>query len=141
MTEKYVYKVSRQGKACSSDLSFGVIVLPIYFSSEFSENIFLKWKKRIDRGLIYQLENLTLGALSYLHVGTSSGGSRLKPKIVLGHGWVERGSSQVIRSSNTMVRVYLWIVNAGYLSVQVSAINIASIYRYASLDYLFHFLK
>ena len=41
-------------------------------------------------------EALPLGALDYLHVGTSSGGSRLKPGMVPGHGWVERGRSQVI---------------------------------------------
>ena len=32
------------------------------------------------------------------------GGSRLKLGMVPGHGWVERGSSQVIRLSNTEVR-------------------------------------
>ena len=31
---------------------------------------------------------------------SSSGGSRFKPGMVSGHGWVERGSSQVIWSSN-----------------------------------------
>ena len=32
---------------------------------------------------------------------SSSGGSGFKPETVMGHGWVERGSSQVIWSSNT----------------------------------------
>ena len=32
------------------------------------------------------------------------GGFGLKPGMVLGHGWVERGSSQVIWLSNTEVR-------------------------------------
>ena len=32
------------------------------------------------------------------------GGSRLKPGIVLGHGWVECGSSQVIQSYNIDVK-------------------------------------
>ena len=41
-------------------------------------------------------QSLPLGSLSYLHVGTSLGGSELKPKTVLGHGWVGCGSSQVI---------------------------------------------
>ena len=35
---------------------------------------------------------------------SSSGEPELKPEIVLSHGWVERGSSQVIQSSNTEVR-------------------------------------
>ena len=43
------------------------------------------------------MEALPLGALSYLHVGTNSRGSRLKPGMIPGHGWVERGSSQVIQ--------------------------------------------
>ena len=43
--------------------------------------------------------SLTLGALSYLHVGTSMRGSKLKPRMVLVHGWVECGSSQAIWSS------------------------------------------
>ena len=65
LTEKSVYKVSSQGKAWGSDLSFGVIILPIYFSSEFLENISMKKKnRRTDPHLIYQLGNLTLGALS-----------------------------------------------------------------------------
>ena len=45
-----------------------------------------------------------LGALSYLYVGTSSRGSGFKLGTILGHGWVERPSSQVIHSANTEVR-------------------------------------
>ena len=105
MTEKFVYKVSSQGKAWGSDL---------YFERDYSTYLFLKWilgehfheekKRKTDPHLIYQLGNLTLGALSYLHVGTSSRRSRLKPGMVLGHGWVERGSSQVIQSSSIEFR-------------------------------------
>ena len=47
--------------------------------------------------IIPDREALPLGALSYLHVGSISGGSGLKPGMVPGHGWVEHGSSQVIR--------------------------------------------
>ena len=79
LTEKFVYKVSSQGKAWGSDLSFRVIILPVYFSSEFLENISLKGKRKTDPNLIYQLGNPTLGALSYFHIGTSSGGLGLKP--------------------------------------------------------------
>ena len=43
--------------------------------------------------------SLTLGALSYLHVGTSLRGSELKPRMVLVHGWMECGSCQAIWSS------------------------------------------
>ena len=78
--------------------------MPVLLSSKFLENIFLEGKRRTDPDLIYQIGNPTLGVLSYLHVRTSSGESRLKPRMVLGHGWVECGSSQVIRSSNTEVR-------------------------------------
>ena len=35
---------------------------------------------------------------------SSLGGSGLKPGMVPGHGWVERGISQVIRSSITEVK-------------------------------------
>ena len=45
-----------------------------------------------------------LEALRYLHVGTSSMGSELKPGMVPSHGWVEHGSSQAIRLSNTKAR-------------------------------------
>ena len=62
-------------------------------SSEFLENIFLKGKRETDPDLIYQLGNLTLRALSYFHVGTSSRGSGLKPGMVPGHVSVKHGSS------------------------------------------------
>ena len=49
-----------------------------------------------------------------MHVGTSSGGSRLKPGTVPGHGWVERGSSQVIQSSiersDLPMNCYYWVI-------------------------------
>ena len=80
LTEKYVYKIPSQIEAWGSDLSFGVIILPVYFSSEFLENIFMKGKRRTDPDLIYQLGNLTLGALSYFSIGTSSGGTRIETK-------------------------------------------------------------
>ena len=63
----------------------------------------MKGKRRTDRDLIYHLGNLTLGALNYFHVGTSLRGPELKLGTVPGHGWVERGISQVIQSSNTEV--------------------------------------
>ena len=59
---------------------------------------------RTNPDLIHQIGNLTLGALSYLHVGVELGGSGLKPGMFMGHGWVEHGSPQVIWSSNTEVR-------------------------------------
>ena len=82
----------------------GVTILLVLLLSEFLENIFLEGKRRTDQDLIYQIGNPTLGALSYFHVGVQLGGIWIKPGMVLGHGWVERGSSQVIQSSNTEVR-------------------------------------
>ena len=64
----------------------------------------MEGKKRIEPDLIHQIRNPTLRALSYLHVGVQLGGIRIKPGTVPGCGWVERGSSQVIRSSNIEVR-------------------------------------
>ena len=37
-----------------------------------------------------------LGVLDHLHVGSSSGGSRLEPGMVPGHGWEEHGSAKFI---------------------------------------------
>ena len=67
------------------------------------ENIFLEGKRRNDLDMIYQIGNPTLGSLGYLHVGFHLKGSRLKPGMVPGHGWVEHGSSQVIQSYNIEV--------------------------------------
>ena len=82
-----------------------VIILPIFLSSEFLENIFFwKGKMRTDPDLIYHIGNPTLGVLSYLHVGFQLRGSRIKPRTVPRNGWVECNSSQVIQSSNTEFR-------------------------------------
>ena len=54
-------------------------------------------------------ESLPLGALAYLHVGTNSGGSGLKPGTVLGECWVERGSSQVIPLIDLRSEFYLFL--------------------------------
>ena len=141
LTKKSIYKVPSQREAWGSLPYFWSHYSSWLFSREFSENIFLRGKRRTNPDLIYQLGNLTLGAERYLYVGTSSGGSWLKPGSNPSHGWVERASSQVISSSNTEVRVCLWIVNAGYLSVQFSSIKGASIYMYEALGFLFHFLE
>ena len=39
-----------------------------------------------------------------MHVGVQLEGSKFKPGMVSGHGWVEHGSSQVIWSSNKEFR-------------------------------------
>ena len=73
--------------------------MPHYSQESSWRTVFLRGKRRTDSDLISELGSLTLGAISYFHVGTSSGGSKFKPGMVPGHGWVERGSSQVIHSS------------------------------------------
>ena len=45
-----------------------------FLSSKFLENFFVEGKRTTDPDVIYQLGNLTLGALSYLHVGFHLGG-------------------------------------------------------------------
>ena len=61
------------------------------------ESIFPK-ESNLIQNLIFQIREASpLGALDYLHVGTSLGGFGLEPGMVLGHGWEERGSSKVIR--------------------------------------------
>ena len=102
LTEKSSYKVSSQGKDWGPHLSFGVIILPILFlkwilGEQFPERKKENWS-RLD---IQNYDSLTLDALSYLHVETSLGGSRLKPGTVSIHGWEERGSPQVIQLSET----------------------------------------
>ena len=52
----------------------GDIVLPVFLSSKFLENIYVEGKRRTDPDLIYQIGNPILGALSYLHVGVQLGG-------------------------------------------------------------------
>ena len=75
------------------------------FLREFLENIFpMKKNENWFRTWYPRYGSLTLGALSYLHVGTSLGGSVLKPGTISGHGWVEHSSSQMIQSSNTEVK-------------------------------------
>ena len=61
---------------------------------------FSQKERNLVKILIFHIgEALPLGALVYLHVGTILGGSRLKLGMVLGHGWVEHGSSQLIKLS------------------------------------------
>ena len=56
LAEKCVYKVSSQGKAWGSHLSFGKSLFCLfYFSSEFLENNFLKEKRRTDPHVLYEL--------------------------------------------------------------------------------------
>ena len=53
-----------------------------------------KSKRNSVQNLRFQIgEALPLGALDYLHVGTSSRGSRLKPRTAPSHDWVEHGNS------------------------------------------------
>ena len=82
-------------------------------------------QKQSDSELEFQIvESLPLGALDYLHVGTSLGGSRLKPGTVPGHGWVECGSSQVIRLTNTRSELSKFLLILCILVCRVLAINI-----------------
>ena len=91
-----------------SNLSLEESFFAYFISSKFLENNFLEGKRRTDPDLIHQIGNPTLGSLSYLNVGVQlRGGSRLKPGMVSGHGWVERDSSQVIWSSKQEVRSIL----------------------------------
>ena len=60
-------------------------------------------EKKTDSESEYEIRNPTLGALSYLHVGVQLGKNGLEPGILPGHGWEERGSSQVIWSSKSEV--------------------------------------
>ena len=94
---KIVYKERCQREAWGS-FDFPSI-LPDYYSQESSWRAFFPRGKRktSTEPVIPDREALPFGALSYLHVGTNSGGSGLKLGTGLGHGWVERGSSQVIR--------------------------------------------
>ena len=57
--------------------------------------------------ILYIGEALPSRSLDYLHVGTSSGRSGLKPRTIVGHGWEECGSSQVIWSSKSEARSVL----------------------------------
>ena len=77
------------------------------------ESIFPKGKQSSTEPDIPDREALPLGPLDYLHVGTSSRGFELKPRMVPGHGWVECGTSQVIRltdlrSTFSMFLLILW---------------------------------
>ena len=48
-----------------------------------------------------------------MDIGTSLGGSRLKLGIFMGHGWMERGSSQVIRLSEQRSDLYMNLLMLG----------------------------
>ena len=68
-------------------------------------------------------------------------GSRLKPGMVAGHGWVEHGSSQVIRSSNIEAKSVPMNCQCWLFEFAGSSIKEASDYRYEILDYLFYFSR
>ena len=73
-------------------------ILPDYYSQESSWRTFFPRGKANWYRTCYPIQgSLTVGALSYLHVGTNSRGFGMKPGMVSGHGWVEHGSSQVIQ--------------------------------------------
>ena len=79
LTKNSVYKDSSQGKAWGFDsIIWRSHFILVFLSREFLENIFLKGKRRTIPDLIYQIENPTLGALSYLHVGVQLGGTRIR---------------------------------------------------------------
>ena len=95
--KKYVYKDPSQREAWGSfDYS---MILPGYSQESSWRAFFPRGKSNWYRTFYPRYGSLTLGALIYLHVGTNSRVSRFKLKMVPGHGWVERGSSQVIRLS------------------------------------------
>ena len=77
-------------------------ILSDYYSQDSSWRAFFPKRKRKTgtKLVILDREALSLGGLRYLHVGTRSRGSRLKSGMVPVHGWVERGSSQVILLKN-----------------------------------------
>ena len=93
-----VYNDPSQGKAWGFH---SILILFQFSTNHFITNNFgehFQKQSNLVQNLIFQIgEALPLGALDYLHVRTSSVGSRIKPGKVMGHGWVERGSSQVIR--------------------------------------------
>ena len=66
------------------------------------------------------ITNSPLGVLDLLHVGALLGGSNLESRMVLGHGWEERGSSKVIRLSFLRSKVKSVFINFGCGSVQGS---------------------
>ena len=77
--------------------SFGDLII-IHFLRSFGEP-FQKPNNLIEN-LIFQIREASpLGALDYLLVGAILGGSILQPRMVMGHGWEEHGSSQVIMLS------------------------------------------
>ena len=105
LTEKSVNKVPSPREAWGYIPSFWSHYFAWLFSREFLENIFLKGKIRTNPDLIYQLGKPYLRSSKILSCwNPTRGESRLKPGMVPSHGWVERGSFQVIFSSNTEVR-------------------------------------
>ena len=75
---------------------------------------------RIDSDLIYQLGRPYLRSSKLLTHWNQLGGSRLKPRTILGHGWVEHGNSQVIQSSiqrsYMQVSCLFWVFECACLS-------------------------
>ena len=101
MTENSISNDSRQAKAWGSDFSsWRIIILTVFGSQVFFLENFLLQQKEDSFITKYQLGNPTLGALSYLHVGFQLGGIQIRTRNGSGHGWEERGSPQVIWSSN-----------------------------------------
>ena len=140
-TEKSVYKVPSQREAWGSLPSFWESLFYLINLKRVLGEHFPKRKKENWSRPDILARKPYLRSSKLLACWNHLGGIQIQLGLVMGHGWVEHGSSQVIRSSDTEVRDYLWIVNAGYLSVQVSAIKGASIYRYEALACLFHFLE
>ena len=102
LTEKYVYKFPSQREAWGSLPSFQNHILHVYFSRDLWENIFLRGKRRTDSDLISQLWKPYLRSSKLLACWNQlgwEGRSGLELGMVVDHGLVERGSSQVIRSS------------------------------------------
>ena len=135
LNKKYSYKDTSQREAWGSsiflDSLFYLIILKRvigeYFPKRKNENWFRTWYP--SKG------SLTLGALSYLHVWTSSGRSILKLGTALSHGWVERGSSQVIGLSIQRSDLFVNFLILGIWVCTLSTIEIASSCRYEVLDF------
>ena len=129
---KIVFKYPSQRNAWRS-LDFPSILVD-YYSPKSSWRAFFQREK----GNWYRTSNLrykilNLGALSYFHVGTSSGGSGWKLGTFRGHGWVEHGSSQVIRLSIQRSDLFVNLLMLGNWMCKFWAIGIASPYRYEVL--------
>ena len=113
LTENFVYKDPSQREAWRSIPSFWNYYSVWFFSREYLENIFLREKRRTDSNLISQLGNPYLRSSNLLACWNHLGGYGLKRGMVLSHGWVERGSSQLIRLNYREVISICEFVNVG----------------------------